>query len=172
MSEQDRNKAWGFSIFGDDIRVEVGGKMSLMGLYQADMFFPDNLPFPISIPRMCILVMYYELKDSIEGDVLFKVSFGSEANELLEFTLPRQDLAEASESIPTDTRSDGTERIAHSRIPIVLSPFVIPELGRLRVRAHFANGSTLKMGSIAVRQIPVEQFNQMIQAGPNVTPAP
>ena len=54
MTNQDRNKAWGFTLFGDDIRAEVGGKLSLMGMYQGDMFFPSNMALPFLIPKLAV----------------------------------------------------------------------------------------------------------------------
>jgi len=76
VTHQDRNKAWGFALFGDDVRAEIGGKTSLMGLYQADMFFPDNLPLPIVLSKFVIHIMYYEIIGSIEGDFSFEVTYG------------------------------------------------------------------------------------------------
>jgi hypothetical protein len=168
VKDQDRNKAWGFTLFGDDIRLEVGGKMSVMGLYQADMLFPNNIPFPINIPKFCVLVMYYEQRGAVEGDVVFKVTYGPENRNLIEFPISRQDLGGQEESVipPEDVTPEDRERIGHSRIPIVLAPFTIPEKGRLRVRAHYADGSVLKLGSIAVRQMPVDDFNKIFGVGP------
>jgi hypothetical protein len=57
MMDQQRDKAWGFALFCDDARVEVVGKLSLMGLYQADMFFPSNMPLPTMLPKLVIVIM-------------------------------------------------------------------------------------------------------------------
>ena len=172
MKQQDRNKAWGFTLFGDDVRVEVGGKISLMGLYQADMFFPNNIKFPVALPRFCMLVMYYEIRGALEDDITFKVTFGTENTSLVEIPVLRKDLNESigDQTIPEDTAPEDKERIFHSRFPIALSPFSIPGVGRLRVRAHYSDGSILKLGSIAVRQTSVEEFNKMLAIGPVPTP--
>jgi hypothetical protein len=39
MMDQQRDKARGFALFCDDARVEVGGKLSLMGLIKRTCFF-------------------------------------------------------------------------------------------------------------------------------------
>jgi hypothetical protein len=172
VSEQDRNKAWGFTLFGDDLRAEVGGKMSLMGLYQADMFFPDSVTFPASIPRFFLLIMYYEKKGTITEDITFKVTFGTDELVLIEFPILRKDIdaPTTDEPNPTDTTPEDTERIFHSRIPVMLSPFTIPTVGRLRIRAHYSDGCILKLGSISVRQTSVEEFNKMVGA-PQAVPS-
>lgn len=164
MKEQDRNKAWGFTLFADDLRTEVGGKQSIMGLYQADMLLPNNLAFPVNLAKFCLLVMYYESGDSIDGDVVFKVTFASNENPLVELAIPRKDLIGplVSEPSPADLLPEDTDRILHSRIPIVISPFTIVGVGRLRVRAHYSDGSVAKLGSIAVRQIALEEINKAL----------
>jgi hypothetical protein len=168
VKEQDRNKAWGFTLFGDDLRLEVGGKMSLMGLYQADLFFPSNITFPVTVPKFCMLIMYYETRDAITDDITFKITFGPENATLIEFLILRKELndSRAEQIFPEDTTPEDKERIFHSRIPVGLSPFSISGLGRLRVRAHYSDGSILKLGSIAVRQVSVEEFNKMLATGP------
>lgn len=164
MREQDRNKAWGFTLFADDLRVEIGGKISLMGLYQADMFFPSHLPFPINIPKFYILIMYYEIQGAIEGDVMFKVTFGSDHKTIAELPFLRKDFESlvGSEPEPEKVANEDSERIFHSRIPLGLTPFTITEAGRLRVRAHYSDGSILKIGSIGAKHVPTEEFNQML----------
>jgi len=143
--------------------------MSAMGLYQADMFLPNNLTFPVVIPKFCILVMYYEIRGALTDDVTLKITFGPENINLVEFPLLRKDIvaaqAAAPESIPEDVTPEDKERIYHSRFPVALSPFPIPSTGRLRVRAHYSDGSILKLGSMAVRQVSVEEFNKMIAGG-------
>ena len=44
------------AIFCDDIRQEINGKMSLMGIYSVDMYVPD---FPITLPKVC---SFFELR--------------------------------------------------------------------------------------------------------------
>ena len=175
MREQDRNKAWGFTLFADDLRIEIGGKMSIMGAYQADIFFPSHLPFPISLPKFCALIMYYEIKGSIKDDIIFKVTFGSDNKTLVEIPFLRKDIESTAGNEPTPEKigaeyAEDSERIFHTRIPIGITPFVITEAGRLRVRAYFSDGSILKLGSIGARHVPTEEFNQMLGIVPKPTP--
>jgi hypothetical protein len=169
VKEQDRNKAWGFTLFADDLRVELGGKISVMGLYQADMLFPNNVPFPVNIPKLFMMIMYYEIIGAIKDDVTFKVTFGSDNKTLVEVPVLRKDFilpTMGNEITPEEITAEDRERIFHSRMPVGLSPFTIPEPGRLRVRAHYSDGSVLKLGSIAARHMPVEEFNRMLGIAP------
>ncbi len=160
MISQDRTKAWGFAVFADDIRFEVGGKTSLMGMYQSDMVFPDSMKFPIIIPRLIIQVMYYEIVGAIEDDISFKVTYARDMT-IAEVPVLRKDLATAATSAATAARDEPDEepeRIFHIRLPIGISPWSLTEFGRLKVRAHYGNGAVLKLGSMVVKQMPDVEF--------------
>nr|WP_047579036.1 hypothetical protein [Methylobacterium sp. ZNC0032] len=43
---------YGYSIFCDDIRNEVGGKLSFIGCYNSVMFVPAMFPF--TLPKFCV----------------------------------------------------------------------------------------------------------------------
>lgn len=51
------------SIFCDDIRHEQNGKISLMGIYNGEMYVPA---FPITLPKIC---SYFELRVPPDVDV-------------------------------------------------------------------------------------------------------
>jgi hypothetical protein len=167
VKDQDRNKAWGFSLFCDDARSEVGGKTSLMGLYQSDMFFPDNVPLPVMVPKFIIQIMYYEIIGSIEHDISFKVTLGSKDEAIAEIPILRKDIVAplAAENLKNGLAEE-EERIFHLRMPLVLSPFHISEMGRLRVRAHYGDGAILKLGSLALRQVSEAEFRGMLGIPP------
>jgi hypothetical protein len=167
VTEQDRNKAWGFALFADDLRAELGGKTSLMGIYQSDMLFPGSMKLPFAVPKFVTQVMYYETIGAIKDDVAFRVTFGPDNRPIAEAIVPRKDLP-----IDTGNESSGeeAERIIHLRLPLVLSPFVITEAGRLRVRAHYSDGTILKLGSIAIKLMPDDEFQTI--TGLPVAPAP
>jgi hypothetical protein len=153
--EQDRRKAWGFSLFGDDLRNEAGGKLSLMGMYQNDMIF-HGTGFPILVPRFVILIMYYEIVDAIKGDVAFKVSYPEEANLVADMQIPKKDMPLTQ--LTHEAEVEGEERIIHIRVPIILSPFPLERPGRLRVRAQYSDGAILKLGSINIKSMTPEEL--------------
>lgn len=166
MTNQDRNKAWGFVLFGDDMRVEVGGKISLMGMYQADMFFPEKMPLPIIVPKLVLMIMYFEIHGSLREDLTFKVTYGAENTVVAELPVSRKDIDAGQEQVRAQRAStdpiEDSERILSLRMPVVLSPFGVNRLGRLRIRAHYGDGKILKLGSIAIGQVPEVEFQDML----------
>jgi hypothetical protein len=167
VTNQDRNKAWGFALFADDVRAEIGGKVSLMGMYQAEMFFPDNMPLPGVVPKLVVMIVYYEIHGSLQEDVSFKITYGLENDLLAEVAVPRTDILAGQAQAPMpDESSKDSERIFNIRMPVVLSPFVIPKLGRLRVRAHYSDGKILRLGSMVLRQVPETEFQSMLGIKP------
>lgn len=171
MTDQDRNKAWGFALFGDDVRIELGGKTSLMGMYQADMLFPSSMQLPIVLAKFVIEIMYYEILNAIEGDIVFRISYGPKNQLIAEMPVLRESLGSAAAATANESESEDSERIIHIRMPLVLSPLQLTEMGRLRVRVHYSNGSVLKLGSIAIKQLADDEF-QAITGLSVVSPPP
>lgn len=147
---RDHGDTWGFALFGDDLRQEVGGKISLMGLYQSDFLFRGELPFVVA--KFVILVMYYETVGATEGDIQFKIHLpGDEADKpSLEFPIPRATMPLLLAQLESE---EDTDRIHHIRIPVVLSPLVIAREGLIKVRAHYEDGSILRLGRLQVRAL-------------------
>jgi len=52
-----------FAIICDDIREEIGNKISFMGVYTKDIFVPK---FPFTFPRLCFVMNYENIKG---GDI-------------------------------------------------------------------------------------------------------
>jgi hypothetical protein len=83
--------AFGHAIFCDDIRVEVGNKLTFVGCYFGFMFINSN--FPAIIPRFCVAVEYSQRREKIILPIKFviflpsdpedkpSIEFGSEVNQ-------------------------------------------------------------------------------------------
>lgn len=171
--DQDRRKAWGFSIFADDIRAEIGGKTTLVGIYQGDMIIQGA--FPLAIPRFVAFISYYELRDALDTDITFRLSHGAADTTIAELSISRHDLKNqtpqsVADIAPEDTRPEDLERIFHLRLPLVMSPLLLPSGGRLRVRAHYSDGAILKMGSLGLRVFTPEQFKEFLEKGAQPEP--
>lgn len=161
--EQDRRKAWGFSLFGDDLRQEAGGKISLMGIYQEDMIFPDGIALPFVVPKFVVFISYYEIKGALETDITFRVSHGPENKMLAELQMLRKELPPPKEIQATEgERPEDVERIFHIRVPIILSPFMIEKFGRVRVRAHYSDDAILKLGSVNIRNLGAAELQELL----------
>ena len=53
------SEIFGHTIFSDDLRHEVGGKTSYIGVYNSVMFFSPDHSFPISVPILSLAVHLY-----------------------------------------------------------------------------------------------------------------
>jgi hypothetical protein len=147
MSEP-RN-AWGFTLFADDLRHELGGKTSLMGMYQLDMI--HNADFPITIPKFVMLIKYYEVKGLFNDDLNLKVFLPGDPEETPTFAV----------SISKSTRDDAatlyeadqdSERLFDLTMPIIMSPLVIKEEGFIKVRIQCGE-TTTRLGRIMIRKV-------------------
>jgi hypothetical protein len=154
--DADRRICWGFSLFCDDLRAEVGGKVSAMGLYQNELLFSGS--FPYVIPKFTILVMYYELVGELTTDISLRVYLPSDEPDKasIQLDLLRKDLPKRDDQAPLPSEVDG-ERINHLRVPIILAPAVITKEGFFKVRAHFSDGKILRLGRMKVRALSPEE---------------
>lgn len=168
MTNQFRDKAWGFALFCDDVRAEVGGKLSFMGLYQTEMLFPDNLRLPTLLPKLVVVIMYYEIRDSIPEELTFKITYGDEGVILAEVPISRKDILSGQiQDTALPESAEDTERVLNVRLPVTFSPFRLEKMGRLRVRAHYSDGKVLRLGSMVMRQIPTGDFQTMMGIAPD-----
>jgi hypothetical protein len=73
-----------YSVFCDDIRNEVNGKISLMGIFGSLMYLPD---FPAVLPKLCAVVtastpidrpfQSVSFKGVMDGNVVFDLALDS-----------------------------------------------------------------------------------------------
>ncbi|AJR24538.1 hypothetical protein [Sphingobium sp. YBL2] len=81
----------GYAIFCDDIREELGGKISLMGIYTGELLLQNIVPLPVNLPQICcqvnILMDPEELPETISIQLKKFAPDGSESV-VNEFDLP------------------------------------------------------------------------------------
>jgi hypothetical protein len=65
-----------FIMICDDIREEVGNKMSMMGIYQKDIYVPR---FPFTFPKLCFVVNY----ENVKGGDTFGIELFGPSNKQL-----------------------------------------------------------------------------------------
>lgn len=111
----------------DDIREEVGGKISLMGIYTGDMFVAS---MPLLLPKLCIAVNVVTPIDEPLQTLNLNIYKEGVSEPLLstgEISIP---------DLPHDDNS--IMQVAH--LIFALSPFQIDEETKLRVVAETENG--------------------------------
>jgi hypothetical protein len=116
-------------LFCDDIRFEIGNKLSLMGVYNADLIIPDK--FPALLPKLGIVVYLMSDIDDPPEKITTTVVL-PDGNEFLRFDLPRSNSVQNLEG--------ATKLVMSQTIPI--SPLPIPCQGMLEVWVETEKGKT------------------------------
>jgi hypothetical protein len=110
------------AIFCDDIRQEIGNKVSFMGCYQGELFVPF---VPLMLPKLCVQVTVATTVERPLKALTVRLDQGT--NQLAVIEISGDELARA---IPPAT--EDKTRLAAS-VGVMLAPFTITEPGELRV---------------------------------------
>ncbi len=102
-----------FLMICDDIREELGNKVSMIGVYQKDIFVPK---FPFIFPKLCFVINYENVKG---GDTF-----------LIEFFDPSK--KQLGKSISGGTPKN-IERYARFQIHAVYSPLKVEKEGEYKL---------------------------------------
>jgi hypothetical protein len=141
--------AWGFSIFCDDMRQELFGKYSLLGIYHADIVIPEGLP--ALLPKFVIVVRYFETPGEMSTDLNININVPWKEGSIATQSIKREDMV-WSPNRDFQYGSDDSEPVFTLLMPFVFSPFVIEEPGRIRVRGTLGN-EVIKLGSLYIRKV-------------------
>ena len=119
------------TTYCDDIRQEVGGKLSLIGVYNGVMYVPQ---FPATLPKLWIKATYVCNHDDPPKSLKMRVYKDNEPMVDLD-ALPEylEQLANARESgVPLP---EGTQKVLSSHAQVCLSPLVLDAPCTLRIAA-------------------------------------
>ena len=136
---------FGYSIFCDDIRYEMGGKVSFIGVYTGVMLLSQA--YPQVLPKLCIraTLVASAANPPKNVSILLYLPHDSE-NPATSAELPIQGFEPLR---PKDIPEDGSEKKLQVSFEFVLSPFEVTKPGYIRLRA-IADGEEVKLGSLAV----------------------
>lgn len=134
------------TIFCDDIREEVGGKVSLIGTYGGDMLVPY---FPAQILKFCLQVRVLTPADRPFESITAKVYLGDEV--ISESVAPPEALVVPS--MPEGLPEGDDCKLVHSiSFAFLFGPMVFekPELIRVRVvtESEELRGQGLRIGLV------------------------
>ncbi|MBN9332975.1 hypothetical protein [Devosia sp.] len=143
------SEPYGYTIFCDDIRQEVGGKLSFMGAYNGDLHILTGEPF--TLPKLAagmtvVVPEGIQITEPIAFALLHEVD--GETNELV------RAVAEGYE-LPTSAPAG---RIIRVSLNFQLSPFLVDREAILRARAY-VNGQEVKIGALALHLGPPAGFD-------------
>jgi len=138
------------TVFCDDIRHEVGGKVSYIGVYSGGLFVPA---FPVTLPKLCIAMTVVTPAEQPFRKLALRVL--KDRDVLAEGALDDAQLSnfvEAAEGVPEDERKD-IVRLLQSFF--VFSPFQLDEPCVLRIRVDTEEGELRGLG-LRISQGPTE----------------
>lgn len=133
------------AIYCDDIRQEVGQKLSFMGVYNADMVFPS---FPAQLPKFCAHVTVRFPPDEKPKNSLI-VRLLSEDVVLAEANLDRTTIASFQEPV-ADPEVALEDMQLGFQIGLMIAPLPIPAPTKLKLRAY-VDGEELKGNALKIR---------------------
>ena len=120
------------AIFCDDMRQEMGNKISFMGCYQGELFVPFA---PVALPKLCVFVTISTPAERPLKALSIRVDQGG--NTIANIETPSADWAQPMPPAPDDV----TRLLAN--VGFMLSPFAINEPGDIRVVVTTEEGEIL-----------------------------
>src|SRR5262249_52874503 len=125
---------FGYTVFCDDIRLEVGGKVSLIGVYHAVMLIQDEFPF--TVPKFTMAVRYLERIGACSDEVTLRVFMPGDAEDrpTVEGKIEVEEQRElAIRAMRENSSENNVPDYIHIGSHIVLAPLVLQKPGLIRV---------------------------------------
>jgi hypothetical protein len=139
---------FGYTLFCDDVRQEIGGKYSLIGIYRNDLIFEG--PFPAKLSKLCLIVNY---EQPANLDLLpLKLKVLLDDNEFVDAAI---DLPNA----PIERTADENKNVG---LQVVMNladvQFVQPTKIKVRI---YRDEKEIKCGTLTVSAKPSDAAEQM-----------
>jgi hypothetical protein len=138
--------AYGYTLFCDDIRHEMGGKMSYMGVYRSIMYVPA---FPFQLPKLAIAITYLELKTEKQAETVeLLVYLPGDPDDKPSVRAPVSFDAEKVISLPSENPT--AERQVSMQTILEMTPFLVVAPGSIKVRIK-RDDEVIKIGRLQIR---------------------
>ncbi len=126
------------TIYCDDVRQEVGGKLSLIGVYNDVMYVQQ---FPVTLPKLWVVATFVAPKDKPLKSLKFRIFKNNDPLADLDATPEHlQQLASARE--PVVPMPDGSRTVVSTQSQVCFAPLMLDAPCVLRVAAITENGET------------------------------
>jgi hypothetical protein len=134
------------TLFCDDIRHEVSGKLTFVGVYSSHLFVPK---FPITLPKLCLAVKVISPGSQPLEALSLRIFRNDET--LQKIDVDEQQLATASDSVDQIAESQREGAVQTAQFFLVFSPIQFDAPCTLVVRAQTESGE-LRGLSLQVQQ--------------------
>jgi hypothetical protein len=154
MALLDRPDFYGDTVFCDDIRHEVGGKVSYIGSYQGSMFI--SAAFPITLPKFGFAITFLQKRTNFEPNLGVRIFMPGDSDDAPSI---QADLIEQGQgTIAAETRAQSRHLLTeHSMIALrsnlLFSPLIISRPGIIQVRI-LRRGDLVRLGDLSVELAP------------------
>ena len=140
---------FGYTVFCDNIREEVGGKHSFMGVYINSLLVHGE--FPAALQTFGMAVYYYEAPGESEEPVVLRVFMpGTEGDAAaIETELP-VDVTRKAGLPPDYVAKPGENPLVLTQVMIQMAPLVFKEPGLIKVRAYRGK-LEVRLGTLSIR---------------------
>jgi hypothetical protein len=134
-----------YTIFCDDIRAEVGNKLSLMGCYDSVMLVSQ---FPITLPKLCFLMTATTPSDRPFQQLKFRLYKNEELLHELEIDANQLGMQHSAKT-PT-TMEEDVKSLRAMRGAMQLSPLTIEGPCYFKVRVVTEEEHPLRGGALLI----------------------
>lgn len=133
-----------YATFCDDIRNEVNGKMSLMGIFGSLMYLTT---FPTVLPKLCVVVTASTPADRLFKSISFKGTLDGVV--VFEMALDETQMATVSQSSGVIEDPKGVE----AKAVVILSPLHIAAPCKMKITV-IADGEEIECGGLQISPAP------------------
>ena len=130
----------------DDIRMEIGNKLSLIGVYSGDLIVPE---IPTMLPKLCVYIQIFsEFGEGFEDEVELKVMLDEDV--ITTLTLP-----------PPSDLEIKSDMFAKGAANLFFSPLLVEKECILRVRAY-CKGKEFKAPALRIRSATTTEVSKSL----------
>lgn len=138
------------TTFCDDIRHEVSGKLSYIGVYSGTMLIPT---FPVTLPKLCLALNVVTAASNPFRKLILRIYKNDEI--LAEANVSEAELEKYVEPSHDDAENERKDRAHVFHSALVFSPLKIDAPCKLRVRVETEEGEIRGVG-LTIEKSPPE----------------
>jgi len=151
MKVRDQPEVCGFTIFCDDIRYELGGKISLVGCYGADIIIPGEFPF--TLQKLCFSIRIFQRRELLDPNIEVRIYLPGDPDDTPSVSASAKETSEGAVADATAREVEGLpladQRVVGMTLSLAAAPLVLKERGAIQVRA-IRKGKMIRLGGIRV----------------------
>jgi hypothetical protein len=155
MNLRDQPEVCGFTIFCDDIRQELGGKISLIGCYSGTIFI--HTEFPFTFPKFCFAITLMQRREHLDPNIEIRIVLPGDSIDAPSLVASSRETREGAVAEETAKAVEGLpvfdQRTVAMHVNLIAAPLVIKEPGIIQVRA-VRRGELVRLGGIRVVAAP------------------